>query len=151
VHMLADAAGSAAAVAAGVVVLVWQQGRADAAASLVIAALVVWSAVTLLRESAHVLLEGTPRHIDPEAVTAAIVDVAGVDAVHHLHVWNLASDVPALSAHLVMAGEISLHEAQRRAQVVKERLGAEFGIGHATLELECHECPEPAPNPAGGL
>lgn len=140
VHMLADAAGSVAAVAAGVAVIVWGVDGVDPVASMVIAALVVWAAAQLLRESAHVLLEGTPPGIDPVAVEAAMADVEGIETVHHLHVWNLASDVPALSAHLVIEGEVSLHEAQRRAGEVRARLAERFGIGHATLEVECHEC-----------
>jgi cobalt-zinc-cadmium efflux system protein len=64
--------------------------------------------------------------------------------VHHLHLWSLASDVPALSAHVVLSGEMSLHDAQVRGDSVKTMLAERFGIDHATLELECHrDHPEP--------
>jgi cobalt-zinc-cadmium efflux system protein len=105
--------------------------------------LVVWAGWGLLADAAHVLMEGTPEGIDPAAVASAIEAVEGVDGVHHLHVWNLASDVPALSAHVLMDGDVTLHEGQRRAEAVKARLAEEFGIEHATLEIECHECPSP--------
>jgi cobalt-zinc-cadmium efflux system protein len=59
--------------------------------------------------------------------------------VHHLHLWSLASDVPALSAHVVLVGQVSLHEAQVRGDGVKAMLAEQFGIDHATLELECHQ------------
>ena len=65
-----------------------------------------------------------------------------VDAVHHVHLWNLASDVPALSAHVVVKGEVSLHDAQQTGDRLKALLAERFGIEHATLELECHVCEE---------
>ena len=58
--------------------------------------------------------------------------------------WSIASDTPALSAHLVVEGEISMHEAQQRGERVRRLLEDDFGITHATLELECHPCAEPA-------
>lgn len=145
VHMAVDAVGSLGTVLAGVAVLVWGANGADPVVSIVIAGLVLWSAWGLLRDTTHVLLEGTPRGLRPDEVEAAIADVAGVDAVHHLHVWDLASDTPALSAHLVLAGELSLHEAQAEGERIKAMLAERFGIAHATLELECHPC-DPAPS-----
>jgi cobalt-zinc-cadmium efflux system protein len=143
-HMAVDAAGSVAAIAAGLAVLLWDAGWVDPVASIVIAALVLWSAWGLLRDTFHVLLEATPRGMDPEAIEAALLADADVEAVHHLHLWNLASDVPALSAHLVLEGEPTLHEAQASGQRLKSMLEARYSISHATLELECHPCdPEP--------
>ncbi len=140
VHMIADAAGSVAAMVAGVAVLVWDAQWVDPAASILIAALVLWSAWGLLRDTTQVLLEGTPRGMDASEVEAALAGSDGVEAVHHLHLWNLASDVPALSAHVVLEGEVSLHEAQRDGERLKALLEDRFGIAHATLELECHPC-----------
>lgn len=63
-----------------------------------------------------------------------------------MHLWNLASDVPALSAHVILPGNVSMHEAQVRSEHIKSMLAERFGIEHATLELECHEHAEhPAP------
>ena len=146
-HMLADAAGSVGAIAAGVAVVVFAADWVDPLASLGIAALVVWSSYGLLRDTVHVLLEGTPRGLDAEAVEQALRSAGGVESVHHVHLWSLASDVPAASAHVVLAGEVSLHAAQQRAEELKTLLDERFGIAHATLELECHVC-EPA-EPAG--
>ena len=78
--------------------------------------------------------------MDRGEVEATLLAEDGVDAVHHLHLWSLASDVPALSAHVVLAGELSLHEAQQRGDDLKHVLAEKFGIVHATLELECHAC-----------
>jgi cobalt-zinc-cadmium efflux system protein len=114
----------------------------DAAASIVIAVLVLWSSWGLLRDTVHVLLEGTPSEMDAERVIEVITATGSVDEVHHLHVWSLASDAPALSAHLVVDGSLTMHDAQERAAVVRRALEAEFGLIHSTLELECHPCLE---------
>ncbi|MCU1457678.1 MAG: cation transporter, partial [Actinomycetia bacterium] len=143
-HLLSDAAGSSAAIVAAVLILAFGWERADPIASLAVTALIVVGAFTLLRQTYHVLLEGTPKGINPADIERALASEADVTAVHHLHVWNLASDEVALSAHVVLEGEPSLHWAQERGDRLKTLLAVEFGIQHATLELECHPC-EPAP------
>jgi cobalt-zinc-cadmium efflux system protein len=143
-HVALDAAGSLAALLAGVAIVLWDVPRADPIASLLIGALVLWAAWRLLVDTTHVLLEGTPEGLDAAGVEEAIVSHDGVEGVHHLHLWSLASDVPALSAHVVLAGEMSLHDAQVRGDSVKAMLAERFGIDHSTLELECHQDhPEP--------
>lgn len=149
VHMLADGAGSVAAVVAGVLVLTGGSPLADPLAALVIGALVLWSAWGLLRDTTHVLMEGVPRGLDPGAVQATMEAAEGVESVHHLHLWNLASDVPSLSAHVVLTGEVNLHEAQLRGDAVKATLAVDHGVEHATLELECHACATPDDAPRG--
>jgi cobalt-zinc-cadmium efflux system protein len=144
-HMAADAAGSVAAIVAGVAVVVWDATWVDPAASILIAVLVLWSAWGLLRDTTNVLLEGSPKGIDPDAVRAAIGDDPAVEAVHHVHLWSLASDEPSLSAHVVLRGEVTLHEAQQRGERLKAMLAERFDIDHATLELECHDCDEVLP------
>lgn len=139
-HMVLDALGSVAVVVAGVLLVVWDVTWADPVASIAIAALVLWSAWVLLRDTAQVLLEGTPRGMEPAAVEASLLADPEVEAVHHLHLWNLASDVPALSAHVVLRGEVSLHEAQASGDRLKGVLEQTYGITHSTLELECHPC-----------
>lgn len=146
VHMVADAAGSLAAVTAGIAVVVLGADWIDAAMSIVIAVLVLASAWSLLRDTLHVLLEGTPKRIDVAEVVAAMAAEPGVRGVHHLHLWSLASDTPALSAHVVVGEDVSMHEAQQRAATLRGTLAERFGIEHATLELECHECEPDPPN-----
>lgn len=143
VHMALDAAGSVAAIAAGVSVVAWDALWVDPVVSIAIAALVLWSAGRLMRETVHVLLEGVPRHLAPEDVEAHLFADDAVEDVHHLHLWSLASDVPALSAHVVLAGELSLHDAQEEGDRLRRDLRERFGIEHTTLELECHGCEGP--------
>ena len=139
-HMVTDAIGLGGTFAAAVAVLVWGATWADPVASVAIALLVLYSGFRLLADTVQVLLEGTPFGMDRTQVEATLLAETGVDAVHHLHLWSLASDVPALSAHVVLAGDVSLHEAQQRGDDLKHTLAVKHGIVHATLELECHAC-----------
>ncbi|MCU1430386.1 MAG: cation diffusion facilitator family transporter [Actinomycetia bacterium] len=140
-HLAFDALGSVAVVVAAVGVLVADATWLDPIASLVITVLVVGAAWHLLRGTTRVLLEGAPRGIDVAAVREALAVEPDVETVHHVHVWSLASEVPALSAHIVLAGEDwTLHDAQVRMDALKQMLADRFGIVHATLEVECHAC-----------
>lgn len=139
-HMTLDAAGSIAAIAAGIAVIVARVTWVDPAASIAIAALVVWSAWRLLKEATHVLMEGAPRGIDAQEVERFIADDEAVEDVHHVHVWNIASDKAALSAHVVIGGEVTLHEAQVEGDRIRTKVLERFGIEHTTFELECHAC-----------
>lgn len=139
-HMLADAAGSLGVVVAAVAVLTVGADWVDPAVSVLIGVLVLWSAWSLLRDAVHVLLEGTPRGLDPAEVERALLGHPAVGSVHHLHLWNIASDTPAMSGHVVIVGEVDLHGAQTRGGELKDLLAERFGIHHATLELECHVC-----------
>lgn len=147
-HLAADAAGSAATIVAGGAVIIAGASWVDPLASIVIGLLVLVSAWRLLRDTTHVLLEGTPPHLRPSDVMDAMRATAGVREVHHLHLWSLASDVPALSAHVVLDDDLSLHDAQEIGADLRRLLAALFGIGHATLDLECHRCESP-PEHAG--
>jgi cobalt-zinc-cadmium efflux system protein len=87
-----------------------------------------------------VLLEAVPKDLDVAEVRAALASEPGVEAVHHLHVWTMGSEQAALSAHVVLGGPLSLHDAQLRAGELKRMLGSRFGIDHSTIEVECHAC-----------
>jgi cobalt-zinc-cadmium efflux system protein len=141
-HLAGDALGSLGALVAGVAVAVADATWVDAAASIFIAALITVSAVVLLRDVGRVLLEGAPAGLHVDDVERALADASRVEAVHHVHLWSLGSETPALSAHVVLAGEPTLHEAQARGDELRAMLAERFGIGHATLELECHDCVE---------
>jgi cobalt-zinc-cadmium efflux system protein len=136
VHLATDAAGSVAALLAGAAIWLFGWQWTDPVVSLGTAALVLWAAVRLLLQSTHVLMEGTPAGLDPELVRAAMLDVENVVDVHHLHLWNLASDVPACSAHVALADHPTLGQAERSADAVKSELLQRFGLAHVTLELE---------------
>lgn len=140
VHMVADALGSVAVIVAALAVIVWDATWVDPLASMAIAGSILYGSWGLLRDTVHVLMEGTPRGLDAAAVEDAISTHDLVDSVHHVHLWNISSEVPALSAHVVLTGEPTLHEAQLQGDIIKSMLHDRFGIEHATLELECHDC-----------
>ncbi len=143
-HMLLDAAASVGTIVAAVAVVVWEAGWADPAVSLLISALVIWSAWSLLRDTTNVMLEATPGYLDQAEVEAALTAEAPVVAVHHVHLWSLASDVAAFSGHVVLHEEVTLHQAQVEGDRLKAMLADRFQIDHVTLELECHDCQPPS-------
>jgi len=136
-HVLTDTLGSIAAIAAGLVI--WTRGWtwADPAASVLIALSVVYSAWGLLREAVSVLMESTPKHIDPDQVHAAIARVAGVRGVHDLHIWVITTGMEALSAHAVLETGVA---AEAVLGEIREVLAERFGIDHVTIQFEAEEC-----------
>lgn len=155
-HMLADAAGSVGVIVAALAIVLFGADWVDPVVSVFIGLLVVSTAWRLLRATTHVLLEGAPHDIDAEDVERWLTGAAGVASVHHLHLWQLTSETVALSAHVVLDDQPSLHEAQARGDELKQQLLERFLIVHSTLELECHQCePESeadasAPNASSG-
>jgi cobalt-zinc-cadmium efflux system protein len=148
-HMAADAAASAAAVVAGLVLVVSGQraAAADPAAAMAVALVILVQAVRVVRESANVLLESTPSDVDLGELRAALTAVEGVGEVHDLHVWSLSSDYRALSAHLVLTGHPSLEGAQAVGAAVRGQVGPRFGIAHTTFEMECERCDDELDDP----
>jgi len=144
VHLATDAAGSLTALVAGALIWAFGWEWADSLASVLIAVLVLWTGGRLLAQSTHILMEGTPSGLDVDEVQTALRSVTGVWDVHHLHLWNLASDVLACSTHIVVAGRPTLQQAQQVAQLVRAELADRFGLTNVTLELEDAQSLEPA-------
>ena len=140
-HMAADAGASVGVVIGGALILA--TGRfelVDPIVSLAIGALIGWQGIKLLRSTADLLLESTPKGLDPNDISERIRAVAGVEDVHDLHVWSLSSEVRALSAHVIIEGHPSLEDAQAVGTAVKAAVSGPYRIAHATLELECEGC-----------
>ena len=145
-HLAGDALVSIAVAAAGLVILLSGGNHwLDPAVSIAVSIVIAWQAVRLLRRSADVLLESTPRSVDPVEVAAAISATPQVAGVHDLHVWSLSTQIYAMSAHVALLGHPSLADAQLTAEMIKRGLSRRFSIGHATLEMECEACPESDP------
>ena len=140
-HMLGDAVSAAGVVAAGVVVAVTGASIADPLVSILIALLILWSSWTILKESVNVLLEAIPEGLNMEAVEQAISGVAGVEAVHDLHVWTVGSGIIACSCHITVE-EQSVRSGQNVLRAVAEELEHEFGITHTTIQVEAEGCEE---------
>ena len=138
-HMVGDAVSAAGVVMAGVLVATTQTTVADPIVSLLIAGLILYSSYDILRESATVLLEGTPANIDMPAVIAAIRGVNGVIDVHDLHVWMVGPGVIACSCHIVVA-EQSVREGQQVLRAVVHNVEHRFQITHTTIQVEVEGC-----------
>ncbi|MDX6207414.1 MAG: cobalt-zinc-cadmium efflux system protein [Frankiales bacterium] len=144
-HLAGDVLASLAVAAAGLAIWLGGPDRLDPVASLVVAVLIGVQAVRLVRDSADVLLESTPSGLDVDAMVATLCTDPGVLSVHDLHVWSLSSEVRAMSAHVLVAGHPTLEQARLVGDRLKDRLAADFAIGHATLELECETCDDEPP------
>jgi cobalt-zinc-cadmium efflux system protein len=136
-EVLSDTIGSAAAILAGLVVLLVGFTPADSIASLLIAVLILPRSWQLLREALGVLLEAAPRGVDVETVRRHLSRAAGVVDVHDLHAWTITSGMPALSAHVTVT-DAALAE-RGVGEILDELSGcvaSHFGIDHATFQLE---------------
>lgn len=134
-HVLGDAAGSVGAIAAALAMMCFDWGWADAAASLLVAALIVKSGWGVLKESLNILMEGSPKGVCLDGLVAQIRGVDGVLSVHDLHVWSITSGANALTAHIVVSGELSVREAERIMAEISHEM-EHLGITHTTLQLE---------------
>jgi cobalt-zinc-cadmium efflux system protein len=132
-HVIGDALGSVAALAAGAVIAFTGWTPIDPIASLLICVLIAVSSVRLIRESLHALMEGVPHGLSVDRIGTEMASVGGVVSVHDLHVWTLSGSRTALSAHVVV-GNIAQWEALRRE--LQSRLHDKFGIEHVTLQPE---------------
>ena len=138
-HMLGDAVSAFGVVIAGALVATLHSPLADPIVSLIIAALILYSSYGVLRESALVLLEGTPAGTDMPAVIAAIKSVGGVLDVHDLHVWMVGPGVVACSCHILVA-EQSIREGQQVLRSVVQDIEHRFHITHTTVQVEVEGC-----------
>ncbi|MEO6447545.1 MAG: cation diffusion facilitator family transporter [Gemmatimonadaceae bacterium] len=131
-HVLGDLLGSVGTIAAGLIVRQTGWYAADPIASVLVTLLIVRSAWRLVRESVDVLLEAAPSHISLGAVRQRLAAIAGVEAVHDLHVWSVTSGVVAMSVHAVVPAP------EDRQRVLRDAVGAmqHFGIEHCTIQVE---------------
>jgi cobalt-zinc-cadmium efflux system protein len=137
-HVLSDLAGSIAASVAAVVILATGWTRADPLLSLLIAAMIARLAVRLLRQSAHILMEGTPEGLDTRRLAAEISAVLpGVEEVHHVHAWSLGSREVLVTLHARLAPAQDSDEA---LAAIKRLLAERYGITHSTVQLERSAC-----------
>jgi cobalt-zinc-cadmium efflux system protein len=132
-HILNDLFAFVATAIAGVLVLTLGFERADGIAALLVAALMLYSGYGLLRESGRVLLEAAPRGLDPAEIGRALAAEHHVIEIHDLHVWEVTSGFPALSAHVVVRAGCDTQVHRRQ---LAELLSDRFGIEHSTLQVE---------------
>jgi cobalt-zinc-cadmium efflux system protein len=139
-HILTDLYGFIATAVAAIVILATGFSRADAIASLIIAGLLLQAAYHLLMASGRVFMEAAPAGLDPQEIGRELARQPGVVEVHDLHVWEVTSGFPALSAHIVVRAGDDCHELRRALQ---EMVHARFDVDHTTLQVDHEAAAQP--------
>lgn len=137
-HVIGDLLGSVAAIAAASIILLTGWMPIDPLLSVLVALLILRSALGVVRQSLHILLEGTPEDFDRAALEQALVAaVPGVTGIHHIHVWSLSPEKPLLTMHVDITDTSDYH---RTLLDIKRVLSEDFGIHHATVQIEPGHC-----------
>src|SRR5699024_4787764 len=139
-HVLGDLLGSVGAIIAALMIIFFNWGWADPLASVIVAVLVLISGWRVTKDSIHVLMEGTPKNVEIDAVIRTIERIPGVNNMHDLHVWSITSGQNALSCHVVVDGTIPIQESEEILRTIEQKLEDE-NIGHATIQMESENHP----------
>ncbi len=137
-HVAGDALGSIGVVGAGIIIGLTGYRGADPVAGMVIGVLILYNSWGLMTEAVHILMEGSPSHLDLEEIRSAILGVDRVDDVHDLHLWTLTPRVALLSAHVVAADPEREPDQLRRA--IESVLAQRFALDHTTIQVERERC-----------
>jgi cobalt-zinc-cadmium efflux system protein len=140
-HVLGDLLGSAAAIAAALVILWTGWTSIDPLLSVLVAVLILRSAWFLVGESGHILLEAAPKGLDVRALrTDLVAAIPGVEDVHHVHAWSLTEDKRMMTLHARVADTVGAADTARISAAIKTHLRERYGITHATVEVEGEVC-----------
>ncbi|MBU9724237.1 MULTISPECIES: cation diffusion facilitator family transporter [Bacillaceae] len=140
-HVLSDALGSVAAILAGVIIYFTGWYIADPILSIVIAIMIAFTGFSLLKDTVHVLLEGTPKNINLDDVESALLKIEGVVNVHELHVWTITSGLNSLTAHLVI-GPAYLENHHDILLQATDYIKTQLHIDHSTIQIEAEDLSE---------
>jgi cobalt-zinc-cadmium efflux system protein len=134
-HVFYDAVSSIGVIVGGVIATLTHYYAIDPIIAFMIAGLVAKGAISILRESIHILLEGTPSAIDAKKVIAEIKSINGVLDVHDLHAWTISSGINALSGHVVIQDQM-VSESARIIDEIDRAMKTKFNISHTTIQVE---------------
>ncbi len=146
-HIVTDLYAFAATAVAGLIIVLTGFVRADAIATLVVVALMLHAGAGLIRDSGRIFLEAAPAGLDPAAVGAAMAARRNVTEVHDLHIWEITSGLPAASAHVLVAPGEDCHAVRADLEAF---LGSQYGITHATLQVDHATLGADHPSSPGG-
>jgi len=135
VHNFGDALSNIGILVGAIIIRATGAQWLDPAIGLAIGALVLWSGYGILRDSSHILLEGSPRNVDLEDVARTLLEIPGVQEVHDVHIWTLGPDLHALSCH-VRIPDMHMDESEKILDAVNDRLRRHFHITHSTVQFE---------------
>jgi len=139
VHLMGDVFSTIGAVAAGIIIHFTGLNWLDPLVGILIGLLILWNAWGILHESVNILMEATPADVNVDAMLSDILHVEGVRGVHDLHIWSITRGLRTLSAH-ILTDDIPISEGTKIQAAVTETLQHNYGISHATLQLECVGC-----------
>jgi len=139
VDMAFDALSSLAAVISGVIIMLTGARYIDSIVALIIAVLLLYNVIVILREAILILLESTPQYVDGDAVISAIQALDHIQLVDDLHIWTIRSGYNALSCHIVIDKD-DISESRSIVEEVKTLLRKDFNIEHTTIEVEFEDC-----------
>lgn len=139
-EVLSDMLGSIGVIAASLIMLTTRWYYADPLISAGIGLFILPRTWTLLNQAIHILLEGTPAHINLKELENSLKKVQGVKAIHDLHVWTITSGVDALSAHITIE---DIAQNDKILSELQSLLESRFEIRHSTIQLEAEPCKEP--------
>jgi len=135
-HMISDTASSLAVVAAAALILFGVKAKIDAVLSVFISALIFFWAFKVVRDSVHVLMESTPKHIRLEELSATLKrEVEGIEGLHDIHVWEITANMYAMTAH-VNVRDCLVSENQVRTERIHRILSERYHIEHINLQYE---------------
>lgn len=135
IHNFGDALSNIAIIIGAIIIHYTNYHWLDPVLGLAIGLLVLWSSIGILRDSAHILLEGRPQNLQVEEVARAILTVSGIQEVHDVHIWSLGGDHHALSCH-ARVPDMHMDECETILAGIRQKLHESFGIDHVTIQLE---------------
>ncbi len=134
-HAVSDVFSSAGVIVSGAIIATTNYLIVDPIIAALIGVLILRNAIGLVRDSADILMEAIPKHLDLATITRTIQEVPGVRGVHDLHVWTITSGLYAVSGHVTVSSQ-SLEEGSKTIAEISDRLRASYGIDHVTIQLE---------------
>lgn len=140
-HVLSDTLSSIGVIIAGTLIIVTGNYIFDPIISAVIGLFILASSLQLMKESAHILMEGTPAAIDLKKLSEDIQKINGVKEIHDLHVWSLSSDICTLSAHILINAK-DIKSMNRIISSINKMVKAKYSIAHTVIQSECENCVE---------
>jgi cobalt-zinc-cadmium efflux system protein len=138
-HVLGDTLSSVGVIIGGAIITLTGYNKIDPVISILIACIIVIGALRLIKESAEILMERTPKHIDVDILKNRLQSIDGVKRIHDLHIWSICSNVHALNVHLVV-DSMNLEDVEKIRFEINKWLREDFNISHTTLQFECTDC-----------
>ncbi|AKG74267.1 cation diffusion facilitator family transporter [Salinicoccus halodurans] len=135
-HVLGDMLGSVGAIIAALSIMFFGWGFMDPLASVIVAVLILISGWRVTRESLHILMEGVPKNINLDNIVESLKNIDRVEGIHGLHVWSITSGQNAMSLHVVVKGDLTVHDSQTIIEDIDAKM-KEKGINQVTVQIEC--------------